>query len=239
MHRLATFDTYSGDVSSVNSRVFGMFPDGKSVRDYTQEQGRDTVNIRRLDSPAQLHALYAFRYQVYVEELEWLDGQNGLLKDQFDAKALNYAAFLADGTLVGSVRVVPDSHLGLPLEHAHPLDDFRPGKRLVEISRLAVSQPYRTSRLPLRLMTAAYQCAQGLQATHVVVDAYLYDQQTALYEKLGFRRLGLPYLDTSYHCPCQVVALTTPLSAVIEEWPRTRPHFHQLFTTPDPEIYHG
>ena len=40
---------------------------------------------------------------------------------------------------MGSIRVVPDSPLGLPLEECFPLDGFRTGKRLAELCRLAVA----------------------------------------------------------------------------------------------------
>jgi len=162
----------------------------------------------------------------------------GVLVDEFDELAHQYAAYDLAGDVVGSVRVVPDGPLGLPLERCFPLGDYRDGKRLVEFCRLAVARKYRASRLSFRLMRAAYQRASATGATHVAIDAYLGGEQIALFEKLGFERLGMPFLDGEYLCPLPVVVLAQPISALFERWPAERPSLHRFFTQTDPDITH-
>jgi len=95
------------------------------------------VRVTLLQPGGALYAeLMRFRHRMYCRELAWLDGDAEILTDEFDSVAFNYAA-IEDGVVVGSVRVVPDSALGLPLEHCYSLDPFRePARRLVERARL-------------------------------------------------------------------------------------------------------
>jgi len=150
------------------------------------------MRIVRIRDESQLRELYALRYRIYVDELGWLDPCSsasqpaahcadsealaaGLLTDRFDSIALNYAAYSDDGHVVGSMRVVPDGSLGLPLEECWPLDGFRSGKRAAELCRLAVAREHRGTRLSLLLMKAGWQGARRLGVSHVLVDAYMDD----------------------------------------------------------------
>ena len=211
------------------------------------------MKIVRLSDEQQLRELYAFRYAIYVDELGWLspvcDGEEvgqcvdaaslaeGLLTDRFDSIALNYAALDDDGHVVGSMRVVPDGSLGLPLEECWPLNGFRSGKHSVELCRFAVAKPQRGTRLSLLLMKAGYQGAKRTGASHLMVDAYMDDVQRThtLYQKFGFEPIGEPYADSRY-------VLTTPSVVMSVEWERGEPqlpmHLRRYFTSPDPMIAH-
>ena len=87
------------------------------------------MRVVRLTKKHDLESLFRFRHETYVERLGWLHSDaSGLLIDEFDASAENYAAFSEQGDVVGSARVVMDGALGLPLEHCQPLDGYRDGK---------------------------------------------------------------------------------------------------------------
>jgi len=104
------------------------------------------VKIVRLREDEQLRKPFAVRYRIYVDELGRLEpcflasqGSDpdalaaGLLTDRFDAVAPNYAAYDDEGVIVGSIRVLLDGPMGLPLEQCRPLDGYRAGRRLVEL----------------------------------------------------------------------------------------------------------
>ena len=197
------------------------------------------MRIIHITDPGSLEALFRFRHHVYVDELGWFSNMGGILMDEFDEISHNYAAYDDTGKVIGSVRVVPDNPLGLPIERCFPLKGYRDGKRLVEISRLAVSSQHRASRLLIWLIRAAYQCAVRVGATHIVGDAYVNDAQGAMYEKFGYQRLGVPFFDPSYICAVPVIAFGASLSALSEELPSKHPTLHRFFIACDSEIDHG
>ncbi|TLM94740.1 MAG: GNAT family N-acetyltransferase, partial [Actinobacteria bacterium] len=151
-----------------------------------------------------------------------------------------YAAYDDSGEVIGSVRVVPDGDLGLPLEHCLPLNGFRDGKRLAEISRLAVGAQHRGSRLPALLMKAGYQRCLHLSVSHIMLDTFVGgDDATSLYDRMGFIPLSDPYLDPSYDCGEHVLSLSLSVEDAHRELPALHPGLFRFFTSPDPVIDHG
>jgi predicted GNAT family N-acyltransferase len=208
------------------------------------------VRVSLLSSADDLRDLFAFRYRVYVDELGWLTPSSpvpafadseafhsSLLVDQFDSVALNYAAF-KDGRIVGSIRVVPDTPLGLPLETCSPLNGFRANKRAVELSRLCVTRDHRGSSLALLLMKAGWQAARRQGATHVLVDSYLdsTDPKENMYLRLGFAPISAPYTDPNYLIDDLCVSLAIECESAGAALPL---RLRDFFTSPDSRIDHG
>ena len=197
------------------------------------------MRIVRVTNAADLRPLFEFRHRVYVSELAWLEDSGGLLVDDFDACADNYGAYDSEGAVVGSVRVVPDGPLGLPLEHCLPLNGYRDGKRIAEISRLAVSCDHRGSRLAALLMKAGYQRCLSLRVTHIALDCYVgHDNSEVLYDRMGFEHLAEPYDDPSYKCDLPVLSLALDVARAHEELPSRHPGLYRFFTTADTLIDH-
>lgn len=197
------------------------------------------MRIVRVTEPSDLEALFRFRHEIYVEQLGWLPPTPaGLIRDEFDDLAFNYAAFDDGGFIVGSMRVVPDSPFGLPLEHCSPLNGYRCGKQLVELCRLAVHPDCPNRRLGGLLMKAGFQRADLYGATHVVLDTYVGDATAPLYDKMGFERVTDEYGDPSYTCDLNVVTMSQPVQSVYEEWPTARPGLYRFFTSRDDCIHH-
>lgn len=190
------------------------------------------MRIAHLVDPYSLELLYRFRYRIYVDELGWLpSNERETLTDEFDAHSFNYAAFDKEDCVVGFVRVTPDGPLGLPLEHANPLRDFRDGKQLAEISRLAVRADLRGSRLGCLLMKTAYQCCVRIGASHIVLDTYIgKDSSMQLYEKMGFKRVGDVYADNYYLCSLPVMTLAADITQWLRESRSQRPQLYRFFT---------
>ncbi len=198
--------------------------------------------VVRVTEPSDLEALYRFRHEVYVDELGWLPPDpSGLLRDGFDDLAYNYVATDGDGKVVGSMRVVPDSPAGLPLERVAPLDGFRDGARnLVELCRLVVRSDHRGSRLGGLLMKAGYQRAVIQKASHIVIDTYLENGATMhLYEKMGFGRVSDEYHDPFHLRAEPSIALSLDITRAQREWPEAQPGLHRFFTCEEDFIEHG
>ena len=106
-------------------------------------------------TPQLLEESYRLRYQVYCVERGFLPPdacRDGIERDEFDGHALHIAAFDPHGTMAGTVRLVRQSELGLPMfRHcrlfAHAERFAAPSPGLVEIGRLCVSRRYRRRRV--------------------------------------------------------------------------------------------
>jgi N-acyl amino acid synthase of PEP-CTERM/exosortase system len=94
--------------------------------------------------------LQRLRYEVYCDELKFLDPSNyptGLESDEFDPVSVQFAAVNAEKQAVATLRLVRDSSLGFPLEHhaasLWPAFSALPRDKTVEVSRLILSPQYR------------------------------------------------------------------------------------------------
>lgn len=208
------------------------------------DSGSNPLRIARVTDENELIGLFAFRYRVFVEELGWMARKDlgaHILTDEFDRDAVNYAAYDDTGEVIGSVRVVSDGPLGLPLERCRVLDGYRASKRLVELSRLAAAPGWRRTRLAALLMKAGYQCADRLGATHLVIDSYVGNGQRSehLYLKMGFEELTEPYADPDYLWRQGVVTFALDCEEARREWRSRRPGLNRFFTGQDERIDHG
>lgn len=104
--------------------------------------------------PLLLADSYRLRYQVYCVERGFLPAEvchDGMERDEFDAHALHIAAFDPHSKMAGTVRMVRQSELGLPMFRrcrlfAHEERFCSGNPRMVEIGRLCVSRHYRRRR---------------------------------------------------------------------------------------------
>lgn len=104
------------------------------------------------DDPELLAQTYRLRYRVYCVERAFLrasDYPDELETDQFDRYARHLGTFDREGRLVGTVRLVFPSILGLPLFHhcsvfSGETELHDPRHRIAEVSRLSVSRQHRT-----------------------------------------------------------------------------------------------
>ena len=168
------------------------------------------IHIKRITTDVALSEVYKFRQRVLVEELGYIADEKDNLSDIYDNYAHNYAAYAENGEIAGVMRVVVDSPIGLPVEKLKPLNGARKDKYIVEACRLAVAKDYRSSRLFIKLIAAAYQCAMKIGSTHMVLDTYLNEEP--LYKRLGFKRVSEPYTDPESNRGSLVVAMMAEIS---------------------------
>lgn len=95
-----------------------------------------------------LTEIHRLRYKTYCEEWKFErpeDHPGGLEIDEFDKYSIHFAG-IADGAVIGTVRIIFDSKMGFPIEeHCKITVDLSHIQRekTGEISRLAVSKEYR------------------------------------------------------------------------------------------------
>ncbi len=95
--------------------------------------------------------LFRLRYQVYCTECGFEspeDHPEGREVDEYDKYSSHFCAMVADtGRIIGTVRIILASPLGLPIEHHCVLDDGKKfagdPRKIGEISRLAISKDFR------------------------------------------------------------------------------------------------
>lgn len=159
--------------------------------------------IRRVSSARDKELLLRLRDLVYVQDQGRIDAPEDLTEsfDLFDAKAVHLLAE-QDGEPVGTIKVVPDSELGLPCEQMVTLDGYRPGRRLVEFGHLMTIPRVRSRRIGMDLMREALLLARSdFGATHVVGDFFAEDTGDGLrgfYTALGFTPLAPVYRDARF-----------------------------------------
>ena len=197
------------------------------------------MKIVYVDNPELAERMYRFRYEMYVQELQWFrreDYPKGVVRDHFDDYSHNYAAINNHGEIEGCIRVTPDSSEGFMLERCHSLNGLRKGRILAEFCRFVVSPRYYSRHLGPLLMKAGYQCAVQQGITHIVLSTRI--ELKDYYEKLGFNQVGETYYDPMF--PSHPVNVTMALDCIAarKEWPRSRPRLYDYFTLPDKRIMH-
>nr|WP_320114311.1 PEP-CTERM/exosortase system-associated acyltransferase [uncultured Desulfuromonas sp.] len=117
----------------------------------SDQQFSDYFHFKKVDiADPLMEEVYRLRYQVYCSECGFESSDDhplGMERDAYDACASHFCAVaVRSGVVVGTVRVVHESAMGLPLERHCELDGqggFYNAKRCVgEISRLAISKQY-------------------------------------------------------------------------------------------------
>ncbi len=183
--------------------------------------------------------MYRFRYEMYVQELQWFKSEDypeGVVRDKFDDYSHNYVAINHQGEVEGCIRVTPDSSEGFMLERCHSLNGLRKGNHLAEFCRFVVSPRYYSRHLGPFLMKAGYQCAVQHGISHIVLSTRI--ELKDYYEKLGFKQVGETYYDPMF--PSHPVNVTMVLDCIAarKDWPRSRPRLYDYFSLPDKRIMH-
>ncbi len=119
------------------------------------------IAVHRAMTAEELRAAYRLVHEAYVEQGYITNQPGGVRVRPFEAlpEMATYVA-VADGRVVGVMSVVPDSRdLGLPSDKAfkEELDALRSrGRRLSEITNLAVVSDFRSSIVLMELSRAVY-----------------------------------------------------------------------------------
>src|SRR5215475_7569062 len=127
------------------------------------------IEIRLAQTEEELEAIYRFRYEIYVEELDYIlahtDHERKKIADPLDKTARIIGAF-EDGKVVGTIRAnyARDSDLGdhTSLYSLHSAGEFHPYHTAIS-ERLMVAKRFRGGSLGIRLAKAVYRMTHSDQ----------------------------------------------------------------------------
>jgi N-acyl amino acid synthase of PEP-CTERM/exosortase system len=188
-----------------------------------------------------LAEIQRLRYEVYCLERGYLDPQDfpdELESDFYDKFSLHCAVVEAEKQLSGTLRLVPDTPKGFPLEsHAGGLDEaFHriPRDRAAEISRLVVARHGRRLgqigdlRYPLILFPLFRE--MNLQSARLGLEYWLAAMEPTLHRLLR-RLLGFTFVQIGE--PMEYYGRVVPYMACIADIAdtlrRQRPHLFRYF----------
>jgi len=171
------------------------------------------LEVRRVESAAELERLAEYRYRVYVEELGLLDasaaGAGRRLVDALDEASISYAVFDGD-RVVGSLRfthlpAVPDPEpLVRKFDYADVIEEFG-AAAVCMTSRFIVDEEVTRSRAMLRMMELCSEdaAARGVRFNYGDTSPGL----LLFYEHMGYRRYTRPWNDPVYGFKLPIVML--------------------------------
>ncbi|MFC4502407.1 MULTISPECIES: GNAT family N-acetyltransferase [Streptomyces] len=159
------------------------------------------------------------RDAVYVQDQERLAdaADTAGTFDRFDGQAQYIVGYRGDEP-VGTIKVVPDSPLGLPCDDTVDLTALRPGNRLVEFGHLMTLPAVRSQNIGMVLMREALvHSVRAHRATHILGDFFVDDSGGLrdFYREIGFTALHEPYRDIRFQgAPLSLVAVLDTADAV-------------------------
>jgi CRP-like cAMP-binding protein/predicted GNAT family N-acyltransferase len=163
-----------------------------------------TLGVELATSTEDLHAIYQFRYRIYVDEFH-LDPPDAnysdkTLKDNLDDVSQSFA-LIDNNEIVGSLRLLffDDVDDLNPLVEKYncqlAIDSFGPNA-ICATSRFMLSPKLRSGRVIYKLMTAGFKeaCRRGARFNFGDCSPHI----LPFYEHLGYRRYTKAYNDTAY-----------------------------------------
>lgn len=152
------------------------------------------IKVKIAKSDEELDEVFRFRWEVYsrCDYIDPVDFPDQKLKDKYDKIAFNLMAFKKN-ILVGILRLIPPSPLGLPTQNAfNIIDPDFPEGRIGEISKLCIRDiPNRDCRkkIFLILMSEAYKISKKNKISYWLIGTppSLKAHFEKLIEKLNIR----------------------------------------------------
>lgn len=129
------------------------------------------IEIMLTSEPVQIDALLKMRHKVFSEEEnKFPPTADGRLLDRFDAyPSTRNLVVLADGEVVGGLRLTLDSGVGLPADDYYDFRSHLPqDSRLLNAGMYCVTKPFRSPRIALGLILMASYYGISQDVTHVV-----------------------------------------------------------------------
>jgi CRP-like cAMP-binding protein/predicted GNAT family N-acyltransferase len=163
-----------------------------------------SLTVELATSNVDLHAIYQFRYRIYVNEFN-LDPPDAnhddkTLKDDLDDISQSFA-LIDNNEIVGSLRLLffEDANNLSPLIKKYncqlAVNTFGP-KAICATSRFMLTPKLRSGRVIYKLMTAGFKeaCRRGARFNFGDCSPHI----LPFYEHLGYRRYTKAYNDTAY-----------------------------------------
>jgi hypothetical protein len=146
-----------------------------------------SLEFRIAKSEEELEKVYRLRYESYVQEnyFKPTDFPDMQEKDRFDSVAINFYAYNKSiCKMVGAIRLIPYTRLGLPLEEIYDISSFTSnGKRIAEVSRRITLEGHVKANFGLVQTVFQYSSKHQISDFLFIVNP----KDIPQYEKLGAR----------------------------------------------------
>lgn len=150
------------------------------------------IEIRRVTDPEELQAIYRFRYDIYVTEMNrvqrYADHENKTIIDPLDATAACILGAFDNGKVVGTVRTnfVRDG-VGeyFELYRLNSLNVTDEIDTYTITTRLMIGRSFRNTLLGYRLSTAVYKFGLSADISFDVIDCNF--ERLSFFTRLGYR----------------------------------------------------
>ncbi|MEU6586872.1 GNAT family N-acyltransferase [Nocardia sp. NPDC046763] len=185
--------------------------------------------------------------EVYGHECGWLPPDAPALHDDRYHENSAYLIAVIGGRAVGTMRLVRDSDLGLPVEQFASIRELRGGgkRTLIECQRLMIVSRHRNTRvadMPYGVFAALVKgclhwCIRN-GYTHIVADLFLNTETTPMAPllALGFDETGIKFVDTELSEPDESVALLLEIGELFSRPFRSGNPFYRYLMEPDANI---
>lgn len=128
------------------------------------------IVFRPPQNEEELRAMYRLRYRVYCQEYKFLSAKNypdGQEKDEFDNRSEYILAVQNSSQIIGCVRLIKPAAVPFPTEKEFNVKNVDK-QRTVEISRLIVERPYRSTKVGIGLYRGIYHKCVELGYTFIL-----------------------------------------------------------------------
>lgn len=192
---------------------------GLQATEIDKEELQQNFIVGIAKTAAEKKEIYAFRYQVYVEEmsrrLKTTKNEKGLLYDEMDD--WSYLIYVKAGLqIVGTGRVnigeiekfPPELINQLSLDRFQKFYEGKENRKFALSTKVMVAPKYRNSQVLYLLIAKGYElyCKHRVQFSFGGCNMYL----LRLYEEVGVRRYGRNFVDPGY-------GLITPIVWLVDD----------------------
>jgi len=198
------------------------------------ENGDGLVRYCIAGSPAEFDMIDHLWREVYVEERKWLSPQaKNIFADKYHPHSA-YLLALMNERPIGTVRIVLDSAIGLPIEQFFVLGPLKESQRFAESQRLIVSPTFRKRKVkgaPYGMWAALIKACVHYcflnKVSCVLADVFTDAANLPMvekFERIGFHKIGCPFQDTELDAPGSSIAMLLTLPQLLS----------RVYTSPSP-----
>ncbi len=149
-----------------------------------------TLVFKQADSEWEFEQIHRLNYRVFAEEIrQYSPDGSGVLVDRFHGKNVYFIALEA-GQVIGMVAAHGSAPFSVESRLPEPGILGALGDRLLEVRLLSITSQSRMRMILVQLLWQLYCYARDHSYSHLVISGIA--DKAAMYERLGFRRLGPP-----------------------------------------------
>ncbi|GMQ62213.1 GNAT family N-acetyltransferase [Vallitalea maricola] len=175
--------------------------------------------INSIDRKDKLDEIYKFRFEVYIEELSYLkagynDSNSYYSKQEYDIydEYSRHIILRNNKEIVAYARIIIDKGQGLLILNKIGDQQFLNDSNKVEVSRMMVKKNHRYSRAIIILMNEIYKNLVDIGCKYIFADTFQDSASYQICKEMGFKELGVKYIDETYNLDIDSVVLFSTLN---------------------------